>query len=105
MTFDEFKELLEFMEEKDDARKIHYFYAHLQAQAKHGIASELFDIDKDAIREYVHNVLAQKIWDLCMQIFGPTYTVDDLRIAHDMGQYGCSFDYALKAIESGKGRS
>lgn len=103
MTFDEFKEHLEFREEKDDRRQIHYFYARLQAQAQHGIASEVFEMDKDAIRAYIHNELAQKIWDLCMQIFGPTYTIDDLRKAHDMGRYGCSFDYALKAVDGGKG--
>lgn len=53
----------------------------------------------------MHNELACMIWDLCMQISGPTYTVDDLRKAHEMGQCGCSFDYALKAVESGKGRA
>lgn len=105
MAFDEFKEHLEFREEKDDKRQIHYFYARLQAQAKRGIASEIFDRDQEGIRAYMHNELACMIWDLCMQISGPTYTVDDLRKAHEMGQCGCSFDYALKAVESGKGRA
>ena len=106
MTFDEFKELLEFRESEDSRFQIHYFHARLQAQAKHGVAQEAFNMDQEGVREYFHNALAHKIWDLCMQAFGPTgptYTVDDLRKAHEMGEYGCSFERALKVIEDKRG--
>jgi hypothetical protein len=113
MTFDEFKELLEFKEAEDSKRQIHYFYARLQAQAQQGITSAMFETDQEGIRAYIHNELAHKIWDLCMQAFGPTgptYTVDDLRKAYEMGHYcwpgdSSGFEYALREINRGKGQA
>lgn len=109
MTFEQFKELLEFVEEVETNTKTglstHHFRARFQAQARQAIASEIFDRDQEGIRAYMHNELAHKIWDLCMQVFRPIYTVDDLRKVYDMGRYGCSFDYALRAVGAERGQA
>lgn len=115
MTFEQFKELLEFAEEEETSEELdltwHHFRARFQAQARHSVSKAIFNRDQKNIREYVQDVLAHKIWDMCTEAFGPngpTYTVDDLRKAYEMGHYCWSgnssgFEYALKEINRRKG--
>ena len=114
ITFEEFKELLQFSESEDIGLDLHHFRALLQVQARRSVDSEIFDADQEYIRAYVKDELAQKIWDLCLRTFGPTYTVEDLKYVYRVGMtcpYGNDdfnddlFDKLLREIDSRKGKA
>jgi hypothetical protein len=85
MTFEEFYQRLNFEEETEWAYGRVCITGRLAMQAKDWVDLALFSAHEDEARDFHRRSIAKRIWDMVRREIAGRYSVDDLRMAYEMG--------------------
>lgn len=111
MTFEEFFQKLSFEENTEWANGRVCITGRLAMQAKRYCDISRFLSHEDMALDYYRRSVAKRIWDMVRREIAGRYSVNDLRMAYEMGARDGmhnghdNFDAVRQRIDSRKGRA
>lgn len=111
MTFEEFYQKLSFEESTEWARNRVRITGRLALQAEDVCDLGRFLSHEDEARDFYSRSVAKRIWDMVRREIAGRYSVNDLRMAYEMGAHdgmhtgSTDFDAVRERIDRRKGRA
>lgn len=111
MEFEEFFQKMSFEEHTEWAYNRVRITGRFAAQAENACDIARFLSHEDEARDFYQRSVAKRIWDMITREIAGRYSVDDLRMAYEMGARDGmhnghdNFDAVRQRIDSRKGRA
>lgn len=109
MTFEEFYHKLNYEEHTEWAYGRVCITGRLALQAKDWVDLDLFRSHEEEVRDFHRRSVAKRIWDMVRREIAGRYSVDDLRMAYELGARdgmrtgSTDFDAVREKIDKRKG--